>query len=290
MFPDDKTAEKWFIKKRWPKKVTCPHCHSDSIRDQVKRPTMTMPYRCRKCYKFFSVKTGTIMCHSNLGYQVWALAMYLLAVNIKGTSSMKLHRDLDITQKTAWHLAHRIRESWSGENKKFKGPVEVDEAYFGGRERNKSNNKKRHKGRGPVGKTAVVGVKDRATKQVSASKVSATDKKTLQGFILSKVDGGVKIYSDDNRAYAGLDRETVKHSLGEYVRGQVHTNGIESFWATLKRGFYGTYHRMSAKHLNRYVGEFCGRHNARPHDTIDQLSAMFIGMCNKTLTYKELIK
>ena len=161
---------------------------------------------------------------------------------------------------------------------------------LGGRERNKRDRKKRHAGRGTVGKTAVVGVKDRPTKQIIASVARSTDKETLQGFILSKVDGKVKIYSDDNRAYEGLDREAVRHSLGEYVRGQVHTNGMESFWAMLKRGFYGTYHRMSPKHLKRYVKEFCGRHNARPFDTIDQLSAMVTGMCNKTLTYKELIK
>ena len=131
MFPDDKTAEQWFIKKRWHDGVNCPHCHSEHVRHDVKHPTM--PYRCRKCYKFFSVKTGTIMQSSNLGYQAWALAMYLLTVGIKGTSSMKLHRDLNVTQKTAWHLAHRIRESWNDKgSKKFSGPVEVDETYFGG--------------------------------------------------------------------------------------------------------------------------------------------------------------
>ncbi len=116
------------------------------------------------------------------------------------------------------------------------------------------------------------------------------DKKTLQKFVLSKVSGKVKIYSDDSRAYEGLDREAVRHSLGEYVRGQVHINGIESFWVMLKRGLYGTYHRISPKHLNRYVQEFSGRHNNRRNDTIDQMSAMVSGMCNKTLTYKELIQ
>ncbi len=203
---------------------------------------------------------------------------------------MKLHRDLNITQKSAWHLSHRIRESWSDKRERFSGPVEVDEAYIGGTEKNKHEFKKQHLGRGGIGKTAVVGVKDRSTKQISAAVARSQDKKTLQKFVLSKVSGKVKIYSDDSRAYEGLDREAVRHSLGEYVRGQVHTNGIESFWAMLKRGLYGTYHRISPKHLNRYVQEFSGRHNNRPNDTIDQMSAMVSGMCNKTLTYKELIQ
>ena len=287
-FPDDETAEKWFIKQRWPHGAECPHCHSHNIQNNVKHPTMT--YRCRDCRKFFSVKTGTVMQASNLGYQVWALASYILMTGLKGTSSMKLHRDLGITQKTAWHLAHRIRESWENKNEKFVGPIEVDETYFGGREKNRHLNKKLHLGRGPSGKTAVVGIKDRETNQVAAAVVSACDRRTLHGFVLDKVNSKVKIYSDDHRGYAGLERETVRHSIGEYVRGRIHTNGIESFWSMLKRGFYGTYHYMSSKHLNRYVKEFTGRHNVRPLDTIDQLSAMVNGMCNKTLTYKELIK
>ena len=230
------------------------------------------------------------MQSSNLGYQVWALASYVLMTGLKGTSSMKLHRDLGITQKTAWHLAHRIRESWEDNQSKFEGPIEVDETYVGAHEKNKHADKKLHAGRGTVGKTAVVGIKDRSTNKVVASVARSANKETLQRYILSKVNGKVKIYSDESRAYEGLDRETVRHSIGEYVRGQASTNGIESFWAMLKRGVYGTYHRLSHKHLNRYVKEFYGRHNNRPFDTIDQMSAMVRGMCNKRLTYKKLIK
>ena len=203
---------------------------------------------------------------------------------------MKLHRDLGVTQKTAWYLAHRIRESWDESDCKFMGPVEADEAYFGGLEKNKHKSKKLNVGRGTVGKTAVLGVKDRKTKHVAAQVAYSADKATVQGFIKTQVKAGAKLYTDNSRAYEGLDREAVCHSLGEYVRGQAHTNGMESFWAMLKRGFHGTYHRMSPKHLHRYVKEFSGRHNERPKDTIDQLTGLIRGMCGKKLTYENLIR
>ena len=110
MFPDDETAAAWFVKQRWPEGIRCAYCESDNVQDGTTHPTM--PYRCRSCRKFFSVKTGTVMQSSKLGCQVWALAIYLMTTGLKGTSSMKLHRDLNVTQKTAWHLAHRIRETW----------------------------------------------------------------------------------------------------------------------------------------------------------------------------------
>ena len=146
-------------------------------------------------------------------------------------------------------------------------------------------------GRGTVGKATVVGAKDRATKRVSAQVVEGTDARTLQGFVHEHAEEGATVYTDDARAYRGMGgvrHEAVRHSTGEYVRDMAHTNGIESFWSMLKRGYQGTYHQMSAKHLNRYVREFAGRHNVRSADTIDQMTALARGMVGKRLRYRDL--
>ena len=295
-FPDDTAAERYFIETRWPEGPHCPYCGSTNVLSGAKHKTM--PYRCREkeCRKRFSVRTGSVMEGSNLGYQTWALAIYLLMTSLKSVSSMKLHRDLGITQKSAWFLAHRLREAWQETGDPFTGPAEADETYMGGRRKNMSRAKRKAmKGAGPLaGKTIVAGVKDRATNKVSARVVDDTTGITLQSFVEDRVVPDAMVYTDESPSYQGLifhEHDSVNHSDGEYFNRKTGagTQGIESFWAMLKRAHTGTFHKISPKHMDRYVTEFTGRHNARGLDTEQQMKGLVKGMSGRRLRYPDLI-
>ena len=220
MFPDDDAAEAWFEEQRWPDgQRFCPEC--GSINHAIVKSRKPMPYRCRDCRKHFSVRKGTVMQGSPLGLRLWVIAIYMMTTGIKGTSSMKLHRELGITQKTSWFMMQRIREAFvEGYYIAMPGPVEVDETYIGGKRKNMPAKKRKQlTGRGAVGKTAVVGAKDRASKMVSATVVERTDAATLLDFVAKYADARATVYTDDAKAYKGLPNkhESVSHSTGEYV-------------------------------------------------------------------------
>ena len=292
LFPTDEAARKWFESKVWPDGRHCPKCGSERT---CEASHAKMPYWCSDCRSYFSVKTGSVMEGSPLPLRKWVYAIYLHLTSLKGVSSMKLHRDLGVTQKTAWFMLQRIRKAFDNDDEPpFGGPAEADETWFGGKRKNMPKAKRKGlSGRGAVGKDAVVGVRDRATGRVAARHVHRADTPHVAGFVAERVRAGAKLYTDEARAYRPLaawyDHEAVNHSVGEYVRGMAHTNGIESFWAMLKRAHKGIFHKISPKHLHRYVADFAAKHNIRDADTIAQMGALAAGMTGKRLTYAALI-
>ena len=292
MFPTEEAATEWFESIIWPDGRHCPKCGSVRTREASHAK---MPYWCSDCRSYFSIKTGTAMQRSKIPLRKWAIAIYLCLTNLKSVSSMKLQRDIGVSQPTAWFMLHRIRQAWAVEHDdQFDGPVEVDETYFGGKRKNMSKAKRKElagTGRGAVGKTAVVGMKDRDSNMVTARVVDETDAHTLQGFVGDHAAEGATVYTDDHGGYQGMpfEHETVKHSVGEYVSGMAHTNGIESFWSMLKRAHQGTFHKISPKHLQRYVSEFAGKHNVRDSGTLAQMRHTVARLVGRNLLYRDLI-
>ena len=291
MFPTEEAATEWFESIIWPNGRHCPKCGSERTSEASHKK---MPYWCTDCRSYFSVKTGTAMQRSKVPLRKWAIAIYLCMTNLKSVSSMKLQRDIGVSQPTAWFILHRIREAWALKSDgPFDGPVEVDETYMGGRKKNMSKAKRRETfGRGPAGKTMVMGAKDRDTNRVAAKVIERKDRETTQGFVAEHAAPGAKVYTDTAGGYsgmAGFDHEKVNHNVAEYVRGMAHTNGVESFWSMLKRAHKGTFHKISPKHLQRYVSEFAGKHNVRDSGTLVQMRDTVAQLVGRNLLYRDLI-
>src|ERR1700674_313313 len=292
MFPDAESARVYLEGRLWPNGPRCPVC------GMGERVTARVGgyYRCNQCKEDFTVRTGTIFERSHVPLHKWVYAIYLLVTARKGISSMQLSKEIGITQKSAWFVLHRLREACGGPNlKKLAGIIEIDETFVGGKEANKHENKKLKAGRGTVGKTPVLGMRERGGRTV-AMPISGTDAGTIQAAIHQNVEAGSILHTDEAGAYLGMgetfDHDTVNHSRGEYVRDGVTTNGIESVFAVLKRGIYGVYHHVTPKHLGRYVDEFSFRlneGNVKNH-TLTRLDSFITGVAGKRLTYKALIQ
>ena len=294
LFPNEDSARTHIETIRWAYGRPCPHC-GELDNSFARRGKRLGYYKCYGCKKEFTVRTGSVFERSHVPLNKWLFAIYLLETSRKGISSLQLSKELGITQKSAWFVLHRLRESCGVEYKNLFGTVEIDETYIGGLEENRHEHKKSNIGRGSSGKQAVLGMREREGR-VKAIAVSDIRRRTLQGYITDNVAVGSTIYTDDHRSYTGLRRKaythkTVKHSVKEYVNGMVYTNGIESVWAVLKRGYKGIYHNFSFKHMQRYINEFTFRLNEGncSVDTIDRINQVLSHSFNKRLTYKELI-
>jgi transposase-like protein len=288
-FSDVETCTSFVASIRWPKGPYCPRCGCIEY-SYLKTRRL---WKCKACKKQYSVKLGTIFEDSALGLHKWLPAIWLIANSKNGISSHELARSLEITQKSAWFMLHRIRLAMQTESFLLSGEVEVDETFIGGKGSNMHRNVRKQKGLkggGSDGKTPILGMKERGG-QVRAEVVPDVKKRTLQPRVKSTVEKGSTLYTDQWSGYHGLDKhfdhQTINHAEC-YVDGRIHTNGIENFWSLLKRGLHGTYVSVDPSHLFRYLDERVFTFNQRDLSDYRRFEAVLQAATGRRLTYAEL--
>lgn len=293
-FKNEETCISYLANSRWGEIPCCPHCGN------VGAYATNRGYKCKakECHKKFTVTTGTIFESTKISLRIWFAAMYLCTAHKKGISSLQLSRDLNITQKTAWFVLHRIREMLnSNQTEQLDGTVEIDETYVGGKNKNKSNKKRKaqlESGEVWGNKTAVIALVQRdgevRTQVVHSQKPTGAD---VVPIIQANVSEHALVITDSSRMYASLKltykHESVNHAADEYVRGAIHTNTVEGFFGQLKRGIIGIYHYVSPKHLHRYCHEFGYRWNTRKISDVTRFEDAIKNVNNVRLTYSKLI-
>ncbi|MEX2202927.1 MAG: IS1595 family transposase [Actinomycetota bacterium] len=267
-FPDDASCLDWLYRFRYPDGAFCPTCGKITKHHREKsRPS----YSCQFCGHRVHPMVGTIFEDSATSLKLWFYAMYLMASTRCGISAKQMERELGVTYKTAWRMANRIRSLLSQDDLMVGGTVEVDESYFGGKDKWKHEGKRPHKGTGPVTKTPVIGMVQRGpsgTGKVVVQVAESAKKHHLMPHAKERILPASTVFSDESYVYRDLEslgytHGRVNHAQGVYVSGTVHTNTIEGFWATVKRGLGGVYHNVSTKHLQSYLDEYAFRYNNR---------------------------
>jgi transposase-like protein len=286
-FPDEKACREFLIKERWNGKPICVHC---GYSEKVYSINEGKLLKCAKCRKQFTVRVGSIFEDSALPLRKWFMAIYIFMAHKKGISSVQLAKDISVTQRTAWFMLHRIRYAVRTRSlkKPLDGVVEADETFVGGKMVRDFGGQTES-----TNKAIVFGMKQRNGK-VIAQTIKNRSAKTIQKIIRENISPDAVLMTDEWGGYKGLDdtydaHGTVNHKKKEYVRGEIHTNSIESFWALFKRGYVGTYHYMSKKHLDKYVDEFEFRYNFKNIADPKRFGAM-LSVCEGRLTYRNLVK